>query len=112
MQVPVRRREQVTILEPAGQVTSSGGDEALRRAVLEAVGGTAGQVLINLESVDFIDSSGVGELIAAHTTLSKRGGTLKLLKLSPKVHDVLQIAQLFTVFEVFDDEDEAIASFR
>ena len=111
MEVHSRRRDQVTILEPRGDVTSSGGDEILRQAVLDAVDGTCGKILIDLSGVGFMDSSGLGELIGAYTTVSNRGGAVKLLHLSPKVHDVLQIAHLLTVFEVFDDEDEAVASF-
>ena len=111
MDVRTQRRDNVTILEPDGDVTLGGGDETLRRAVLNVAQSNGGNILINLSGVGFMDSSGVGELIAAYTTLSKRGGSVKLLHLSPKVHDVLQIAHLLTVFEVFDDEDEALASF-
>jgi len=111
MEVQTRHRDNVTILELSGDVTLGGGGEILRHAVLEVAGGTGNHILINLGDVRFMDSSGVGELIAAHTTLSNRGGSVKLLHLSPKVYDVLQIAHLLTVFEVYDDEDEAIASF-
>ena len=85
--------------------------EILRSNVLEAASDSGTNILFNLGGVNFMDSSGVGELIAAYTTLSNRGGSVKLLHLSPKVYDVLQIAHLLTVFEVFDDEDKAIASF-
>ena len=112
MEVRTRNRENVTILELSGDVTLGEGVEILRSNVLEAAGGSSGtNILFNLGGVNFMDSSGVGELIAAYTTLSNRGGSVKLLHLSPKVYDVLQIAHLLTVFEVFDDEDEAIASF-
>jgi len=111
MEVRTRQRENVTILELSGDVTLGEGVEILRSNVFEAAGGSSANILINLGGVNFMDSSGVGELIAAYTTLSNRGGSVKLLHLSPKVYDVLQIAHLLTVFEVFDDEDEAIASF-
>ncbi len=113
MEVRTRNRENVTILELSGDVTLGEGVEILRSNVLEASSGSGSgtNILFNLGGVNFMDSSGVGELIAAYTTLSNRGGSVKLLHLSPKVYDVLQIAHLLTVFEVFDDEDEAIASF-
>jgi len=111
MEVQTRHRDNVTILELSGELTLGDGDAILRQAVLEVAGGTGNNILINLGDVSFMDSSGVGELIAAYTTLSNRSGSVKLLHLSPKVYDVLQIAHLLTVFEVFDDEDEAIASF-
>jgi anti-sigma B factor antagonist len=111
MEVRTRNRENVTILELSGDVTLGEGVEILRSNVLESAGGSGTNILFNLGGVNFMDSSGVGELIAAYTTLSNRGGSVKLLHLSPKVYDVLQIAHLLTVFEVFDDEDEAISSF-
>ena len=75
------------------------------------MGGGAGKILIDLGRVQTIDSSGVGELVSAFTTVRNRGGRLKLLNLPSKVNDILQITQLITVFETFDNENEAIASF-
>ena len=111
MKIDSRQREGVTILEPKGKVTIGVGDVALRNAVHEAVGGGSKKIMIDLSGVTTIDSSGIGELVAAFTTVTNRGGKLKLLHLPPKVHDIMQVTQLITVFEVFDDEDEAIASF-
>jgi anti-sigma B factor antagonist len=111
MKIDSRQREGVTILEPKGKVTIGVGDVALRNAVHEAVGGGSKKILIDLSGVTTIDSSGIGELVAAFTTVTNRGGKLKLLHLPPKVQDIMQVTQLITVFEVFDDEDEAIASF-
>jgi anti-sigma B factor antagonist len=71
----------------------------------------ADKILIHLEKVTTIDSSGVGELVSAFTTVTNRGGKLKLVNLPPKVNDILQITQLITVFEVYDNEAEALASF-
>jgi anti-sigma B factor antagonist len=71
----------------------------------------ARKLLIDLGDVATIDSSGVGELVSAFTTVTNRGGKLKLVNLPPKVNDILQITQLITVFETFDNVDEAIASF-
>ncbi len=69
------------------------------------------RVLINLADVTYIDSSGIGELVSAYTAVTNQGGELKLLKLTQKVHDLLQITKLYTVFDVHDDEAKAIASF-
>jgi len=101
----------VTILEPKGKITIGVGDVALRDAVHEAVEAGGVKILINLEDVTTIDSSGIGELVAAYTTVTNRDGNLRLMKLPPKVQDILQITQLYTVFDVFDSEEEAIASF-
>ncbi len=111
MKIDVRQREGVTILAPKGKITIGVGDVALRDAVQEALKAGGQKILIDLSGVSTIDSSGVGELVSAYTTVTHRGGKLKLLKIPPKVADVLQITQLITVFETFDDEDEAIASF-
>lgn len=111
MKIPARHNLGVTILEPKGKITIGVGDVALREAVHEAVEAGAVKILINLEDVTTIDSSGIGELVAAYTTVTNRGGNLRLMKLPPKVQDILQITQLVTVFDVYDSEDEAIASF-
>lgn len=111
MKIPARHNSGVTILEPKGKITIGVGDVALREAVHEAVDAGAQHILINLQEVSTIDSSGIGELVAAYTTVTNRGGNLKLLNLPPKVQDILQITQLFTVFDVLDNEEEAIASF-
>lgn len=111
MRVDVRQREGVTILDLKGKITIGVGDVALREAVQEAMKAGAKNLLINLAGVSTIDSSGVGELVSAYTTVTNRGGKLRLEKLPPKVADILQITQLITVFDVFDDEDEAIRSF-
>lgn len=111
MKVNVRQREGVTILDLKGKITIGVGDVALRESIQQALAAGATKILVNLDDVSTIDSSGVGELVSAYTTVTNRGGKLKLLHLPPKVADILQITQLITVFEVFDDEDEAVASF-
>ena len=111
MKVDVRQREGVTILEPKGKITIGVGDIALRDAVSESLEAGGLKILLDLAEVTTIDSSGVGEMVSAYTTVTNRGGKLKLLNLPPKVVDILQITQLITVFETFDDEDEAVASF-
>ena len=111
MEIAVRKESGVTILEPKGKITIGVGDIALREKVHEVLDGGDKSILINLEAVTTIDSSGIGELVSGYTTVTNRGGKLKLLHLPPKVQDILQITQLVTVFEVHDDEGEAVASF-
>ena len=111
MKIDKRSRGDVTILEVEGKITIGKGDVALRDAVHQALGEGAKKIVMNLGAVSTVDSSGVGELVSAFTTVTNRGGRLKLLNLPPKVNDILQITQLITVFEVFDNEDEAVGSF-
>ena len=111
MKISSRQREGVTILEPKGKITIGVGDVALRDAVHEAVGAGSRKILIDLSGVSTMDSSGIGELVSIYTTVTNRGGKLKLLHLPPKIQDIMQVTQLITVFEVFDDEDEAVGSF-
>ena len=111
MRVNVRQREGVTILDLKGKITIGVGDVALRDAIHQALDAGATKILVNLDDVSTIDSSGVGELVSAYTTVTNRGGKLKLVNLPPKVADILQITQLITVFDVYDDEEEALRSF-
>lgn len=112
MKIETRKEGGVTILEPQGKITIGEGDVALRDAVVKALDDGAKHLLIDLHATTTIDSSGIGELVSAYHTVTRRGGSLKLLNLPPKVHDILQITQLVTVFEVFDDEVEALMSFQ
>jgi anti-sigma B factor antagonist len=111
MNVTARHKEGITILDFKGKITIGVGDVALREAVVEALDAGSRNLLINLKDVSTIDSSGVGELVSSYTTVTNRGGNLRLLNIPPKVMDILQITQLITVFDVFEDEDEAVASF-
>jgi len=111
MKINVRQREGVTILDLKGKITIGVGDVALRDAIHEALAAGANKLLINLGDVTTIDSSGVGELVSSYTTATNRGSQLKLADLPPKVADILQITQLITVFDVYEDEDEALRSF-
>ncbi|MFF8565838.1 STAS domain-containing protein [Streptomyces albidoflavus] len=101
----------VTILGLAGKITINGGDVELRSAVNGQLDAGVRKILLDLGEVTTVDSSGVGELVSLYTRISNRDGRLKLLNLPPKVRDILAITQLITVFEVFDDEDEAVKSF-
>lgn len=101
----------VTILDVAGKILIGEGAVHLREAVQKAVEANKRKLLFNLKDVTFIDSSGIGELVASYTAMTNRGGKLKLLNLPPKISDILMITQLITVFDVYDSEAEAVASF-
>jgi anti-sigma B factor antagonist len=111
MKINVRQRDGVTILEPRGKITIGVGDVALRDAVHRELENGGRNILIDMNGVTTIDSSGIGELVSTYTSVKNRGGTLKLLHLPDKVSDILQITQLISVFETYDDEDEAVRSF-
>jgi anti-sigma B factor antagonist len=102
----------VTILGPKGKITIGAGDVALRGALDELIQGSESKILLDLKGVKKMDSSGLGELIAAHNAVAEAGGSIKLMNLPSKLHGVLGITQIVSVFDVFDDEREALASFR
>ena len=112
MNISQRQVGDVTVLDMSGKITIGVGDVAIRDAVQVALGGGARDILLNLKNVSTIDSAGVGELVSAFTTVTNRGGKLKLVNLPAKVNDILSITQLITVFEVYDDEPSAVESFR
>jgi anti-anti-sigma factor len=112
MNISQRQEGHVTILDMSGKITIGVGDVAVRDAVHMALGSGVRSILLNLKNVTTMDSAGVGELVSAFTTVTHRGGKLKLVNLPQKVNDILQITQLITVFEVFEDEREAVASFN
>jgi anti-sigma B factor antagonist len=111
MEVKHEQRGEIAILRVHGSVTSGVVDDEFRRAISGVVTGEAARLILDLGGVTLIDSSGIGELLRAHNTITRRGGALKLLHTPPMVQDVLQITRLLTVFEVFEDEESAIASF-
>jgi anti-sigma B factor antagonist len=112
MNVNIRQRGDVTVLDLKGKITIGTGDVALRNAVQEVIESGARKVLINMANVATIDSSGIGELVSAYTTATNRGIKLKLYGLPEKVSDILTITQLITVFDVYDNEDEAVKAFE
>ena len=112
MKFSKRQIEGVTILEPRGKITIGAGDVALRGALEEIVQDSASKILLDLKGVKKMDSSGLGELIAAHNSVTEVGGAIKLMNLPPKLHGILGITQIVSVFDVFDNESEALASFR
>ena len=111
MKVNTRQVDGVTILDLSGRITLGEGSVQLRDAIRDLLAKGSKLILLNLADVNYIDSSGIGELVSAYTTVRNQGGELKLLNLTKKVHDLLQITKLYTVFDVKDDEASAIASF-
>jgi anti-sigma B factor antagonist len=111
MKIKTRQVDGVTIMDCSGRITLGEGSVTLRDAVRDLLAKGSKQILLNLGDVTYIDSSGIGELVSAFTTVKNQGGDLKLLNLTKKVHDLLQITKLYTVFDVKDDEASAVASF-
>ena len=111
MKSSTRQVNGVTIVDLSGRITLGEGSVVLRDTVRELVGKGQKKILLNLGDVTYIDSSGIGELVSAFTTVRNQGGELKLLNLTKKVHDLLQITKLYTVFDVKDDEATAVSSF-
>ena len=112
MKANTRQVNGVMIVDLSGRITLGEGSVILRDTVRDLVGKGNKKILLNLGEVNYIDSSGIGELVSAFTTVRNQGGELKLLKLTKKVHDLLQITKLYTVFDVKDDETTAIKSFK
>jgi anti-sigma B factor antagonist len=102
----------VAVVDFSGKITLGEGSATLRRMVRELVESGHRKILLNLSDVDYIDSSGIGEMVAAYTIVRTANGELKIVNLTKRVHDILQITRLFTVFDVQADEDTAIRSFR
>jgi anti-sigma B factor antagonist len=112
-QLSIKQDQQgdVTILRLSGKVTIGEGSVQLREAVRGLLEGGKKNVLLDLGDISYIDSSGIGELVSSYTTTNNQGGTLKLLNLTKKLQDLLTITKLLTVFQTFDNEQEAIDSF-
>ena len=101
----------VTVVDAAGRITLGEGASTFREKIRELVNNNSKKILLNLGDVTYIDSSGIGELVSGFTTVTNSGGQLKLVGLSKRVKDLLQITKLYTVFEAFEDEAQAVRSF-
>lgn len=101
----------VEIIKLEGKITIGSGDQQLREVIANAVASGKTKLLLDLGAVTTIDSSGIGELVGSYTTVTNRGGKLKLLHLPAKLNELLHVTQLITVFEVYDNETEAMNSF-
>ena len=111
MKASTRQVDGVTIVDLSGRITLGEGSVILRDTIKDLLGKGQKKILLNLGDVSYIDSSGIGELVSAFTSVRNQGGELKLLHLTKKVHDLLQITKLYTVFDVKDDEAAAVGAF-
>jgi len=111
MKVKTRQVDGVTILDLSGRITLGEGSVTLRDSVRDLVAKGTKHILLNLGDISYIDSSGIGELVSAFTSVKNSGGELKLLNLTKKVHDLLQITKLYTIFDIWDNETSAITAF-
>ena len=111
MKASTRQVDGITVVDLSGRITLGEGSVVLRDTVRDLLAKGDRKMLLNLGEVTYIDSSGIGELVSAFTTVRNQGGELKLLNLTKKVHDLLQITKLYTVFDIKDAETAAIKSF-
>ncbi|HEX4771562.1 MAG TPA: STAS domain-containing protein [Bryobacteraceae bacterium] len=111
VKLTTRRVGDVTVIDAAGRITLGEGASAFRDRIRELASSGDKKILLNLAEVSYIDSSGIGELVSGFTTVTGDGGQLKLVGLSKRIKDLLQITKLYTVFDVHDDEAAAVRSF-
>ncbi len=111
MKANVREVGDVSIVDLKGKITIGSGDVQLREVINGLVDKGRKNILINMQEVTTIDSSGIGELVGCYTSVTHKGGKLKLLHLPPKINDVLTVTQLITVFDVYESEPEALATY-
>lgn len=112
LEVNERQAGDVTILDMSGAVRIGEGSIALRDAIRGLADTGKNKILLNLANVNYVDSSGIGELIANYTTVKRQGGQLKLLNLTDRIQNLLVITKLLTVFDTYEDEGEALKSFQ
>ena len=111
MQIEQRATGDVVILDLKGKITLGEGDELLKDKVNSLLNQGHKKIVLNLAQVPYIDSAGLGEIVRTYTTVSRQGGSLKLLSLTKRITDLLSITKLLTVFETFDSEQDAVGSF-
>jgi anti-sigma B factor antagonist len=111
MKATIRFEDDVAIIEPAARVVLGDGDEALRRAVDHILEDGGSKIILDFHRVAVLDSSGIGALLAAQRTASGRGGEIKLIRLPTRVYRILEITEVLKLFDVFQDESEAMESF-
>jgi anti-sigma B factor antagonist len=111
VKMPSRQVGDVTVVDANGRITLGEGASVFRDVIRDLAAKGNKKILVNLADVSYIDSSGIGEMVSSFTTVTNHGGQLKLLSLTKRVKDLLQITKLYTVFEVFEDEASAVRSF-
>lgn len=112
VKMTTRQVGDVTVVDAVGRITLGDGATTFRDTIRDLANAGNKKLLLNLAEVSYIDSSGIGEMVSGFTSVSNQGGSLKLLNLTKRVKDLLQITKLYTVFEVFDDEAHAVRSFQ
>ncbi len=111
MKIETRTVGDVHILDCSGKITLGEGTMAVRNTVRDVLKNGGKKIILNLAEVNYIDSSGIGELVSSYTTVTNQGGKLKLLNLTKKIQELLAITKLLTVFSVYDNEQQALSSF-
>ena len=112
MEIVERTVNDVTVLDLKGKMTLGEGDELLKDKINSLLAAGKKKLLLNLESVPYIDSAGLGEVVRTYTTVSRQGGSLKLLNLTKRIEDLMSITKLLTVFDTYDNEAEAVKSYK
>lgn len=111
MNITTRTHDDITILQPEGKITLGDGDQELGEAVRQALEKGARKIVLNLEKVTYMDSSGVGELVGCYTSIKNRGGELRICGMNARIFNLITMTSLHSVFDVKDTEAEAIAAF-
>lgn len=111
MKIEKRKKGDVTILDLKGKILIGEGIDELRESINNVIKADEKKLLLNFDQVPYLDSTGLGEVVRSYTSLKKEGGVVKIINLTQKVKDLLSVTKLITVFETFEDEDEAVNSF-
>ena len=111
MKIETRTIGDVRVLDCSGKITLGEGTMTVRNAVRDILKSNGKKIILNLADVNYIDSSGIGELVSSYTTVANNGGSLRLLNLTKKIQELLAITKLLTVFQVYENEQSALASF-
>ena len=112
MEITERALENVVVLDLKGKLTIGEGDELLKETIQKLMDQGHNKLLLNLEDVPYVDSAGLGEIVRTYTTVSRQGGSLKLVNLTKRITDLLAITKLLTVFDTFESEADAVSSFQ
>ena len=111
VKLTTRQVNEVTVIDVSGRITLGEGSSLLRDELRSLIGSNRRKILLNLADVDYMDSSGIGQLVAAFTTVNNQGGQLKLLNLTKRMKELLQMTRVISIFEIFDDEKKAVGTF-
>ena len=112
MQIAERSSGNVTVLDLSGQITFTQGDQQFKDKINSLVHQGQKNILVNLANITHVDSAGLGELVAAYTTVTRAGGSMKLLNLTTRLRDLLAVTKLLTIFDTFESEQDALTQFH